>query len=49
MPRAYMMHGANTCPDCGSRHWHVGRFSAQCASCDAPLPFTAPGLRALHN
>jgi len=47
--RAYLVHGSNRCPDCGGRNWHVGRFSAQCASCDTPLPFAVAGLRSLHS
>ena len=48
-PKPYLMNGANVCPDCGGRQWHVGRISAECATCDTPLPLAAPGLRVLHN
>jgi hypothetical protein len=26
------------CPDCAATHWHVGRRSAECATCGAALP-----------
>lgn len=29
-------HGCH-CPGCGHRHWHVGRFTAECATCGAAL------------
>jgi hypothetical protein len=29
---------AVACPDCGASNWHVGRRSAECASCGAALP-----------
>ena len=29
----------NRCPGCGKSHWHIGRFSAECAHCDTALPF----------
>lgn len=28
----------NHCPGCGKTHWHVGRFSAECAHCKTALP-----------
>ena len=28
----------NRCPGCGKSHWHVGRFSAECAYCETALP-----------
>lgn len=27
------------CPVCDSAAWHIGRLSAQCASCHTPLAF----------
>ncbi|MDB5694037.1 MAG: hypothetical protein JWO81_3100, partial [Alphaproteobacteria bacterium] len=29
---------AVACPDCAATSWHVGRRSAECAACGAPLP-----------
>jgi hypothetical protein len=29
---------AVACADCGAAHWHVGRRSAECASCGGTLP-----------
>jgi hypothetical protein len=26
------------CPACSRGHWHVGRFSAECANCAAAIP-----------
>jgi hypothetical protein len=31
----------NHCPGCSRSHWHVGRFSAECAFCGTALPFAA--------
>ena len=28
----------NRCPGCGKSHWHIGRFSAECAYCETALP-----------
>jgi hypothetical protein len=28
----------NHCPGCGGRHWHVGRMSAECATCETAIP-----------
>jgi hypothetical protein len=28
----------NHCPGCGRTHWHIGRFSAECAFCATALP-----------
>jgi ribosomal protein L37E len=27
----------NICPSCGGTSWHVGRVTAECASCDTPV------------
>lgn len=32
-------HGRNVCPSCGNQTWLVGRTSAECTSCELPLPF----------
>jgi hypothetical protein len=37
----YRPGGSNVCPGCGGTHWHVGRSSAECASCCTALPFVA--------
>ena len=36
---AYHFDIINRCPGCGRSHWHVGRFSAECAHCELALPF----------
>ncbi|PXW75937.1 hypothetical protein C7451_106101 [Blastomonas natatoria] len=28
----------NRCPGCGGQHWHVGRMSAECATCATAIP-----------
>lgn len=28
----------NRCPGCGGQHWHVGRMSAECATCSTAIP-----------
>lgn len=28
----------NHCPGCGGKHWHVGRMSAECATCATAIP-----------
>ena len=34
---------ANTeCPSCGSSNWNVGRSSAECATCELPIPLAEP-------
>ena len=30
----------NVCQCCGSTAWHVGRTTAECATCWSPLPLT---------
>jgi uncharacterized protein (DUF983 family) len=30
------------CPDCGGERWFVGRRSAECAGCGAPVPLAEP-------
>jgi|GEM_PF-4441666 len=35
----YRGSGEEICPSCGNSHWHVGRFSAECAFCAEALPF----------
>lgn len=43
--RGYRVHyrsgEANRCPGCGRSHWHVGRSSAECASCGTTLLFAS--------
>ncbi len=34
----YHLDIVNRCPCCGKSHWHVGRFSAECAHCETALP-----------
>jgi len=34
----YHLDIVNRCPGCGKSHWHVGRFSAECAHCETTLP-----------
>lgn len=34
----YHLDIVNRCPGCGKSHWHVGRFSAECAHCETALP-----------
>jgi hypothetical protein len=34
---------AAACPDCDATHWHVGRRSAECASCGTALPLAGGG------
>jgi hypothetical protein len=34
-------HGCH-CPGCGHRHWHVGRFTAECATCATALIIAIP-------
>jgi hypothetical protein len=34
---------AAACPDCGATSWHVGRRSAECASCCTALPLVGGG------
>lgn len=31
------------CGECGGAQWLVGRQSAECAGCGAPLPLALPG------
>ncbi|GGB57961.1 hypothetical protein [Blastomonas aquatica] len=28
----------NHCPGCGGKSWHVGRMSAECATCETAIP-----------
>jgi hypothetical protein len=35
----------NHCPGCGRSHWHVGRFSAECAFCGTALEIMGCGSR----
>jgi hypothetical protein len=37
----YREHEVNHCPGCGRTHWHIGRFSAECAFCSTALPLEA--------
>jgi hypothetical protein len=37
-PLCYHEGEDNRCPQCGSKSWHVGRTTAECARCDHPLP-----------
>jgi hypothetical protein len=30
----------NACPACNKRSWHVGRITAECASCGTVLPIS---------
>lgn len=34
----YHLDIVNRCPGCGHSHWHIGRFSAECAHCETALP-----------
>ena len=34
---------AESCGECGGVQWLVGRQSAECAICGAPLPLAIPG------
>lgn len=34
----YHLDIVNRCPGCGKSHWHIGRFSAECAHCETALP-----------
>ncbi len=34
----YQQGEPNVCPGCGGRHWHVGRMSAECATCATAIP-----------
>lgn len=43
-------HGqVNHCPGCGRSHWHVGRFSAECAFCGTALPFAGSSQPSLEK
>lgn len=42
---AYHLDIVNRCPGCGNSHWHVGRFSAECAHCETALPFATISIR----
>ena len=43
-PVLYWPGETNRCPCCGGKAWNVGRVTAECAACDAPLPLAqAPG------
>lgn len=37
---SFMYHdgGTNHCPGCGHTQWHIGRATAECASCGTALP-----------
>lgn len=37
----YREGSTNHCPGCGRTHWHVGRFTAECAFCETALPLDA--------
>jgi len=34
----YHVGGVNRCPGCGGQSWHVGRMSAECATCETAIP-----------
>lgn len=40
---AYRPGDASPCPGCGQRQWHVGRASAECATCGTALPLDLNG------
>jgi hypothetical protein len=42
-PVPFRLGEAAPCGDCGSVQWLVGRQSAECAGCGAPLPLALPG------
>ena len=37
----YHLDIVNRCPGCGKSHWHVGRFSAECAHCETAALYRA--------
>ena len=41
----YRDDAVNHCPGCGRTHWHVGRFSAECAFCTTALPLQEGSTR----
>ena len=40
--------GVNHCPGCSGTHWHIGRISAECATCRTAIPL-AGGEAAYHG
>ncbi|MDM7956933.1 hypothetical protein [Blastomonas sp.] len=34
----YHLGDTNHCPGCGGKSWHVGRMSAECATCETAIP-----------
>lgn len=34
---------SNRCPSCHGRSWHVGRTTAECATCHTALPIVTDG------
>ena len=45
--RGYRVHyrSGTPCPGCGGGKWHVGRQSAECASCGTALPIAPETIR----
>lgn len=41
----YRESSVNHCPGCGRTHWHVGRYSAECAFCATALPLQEGSTR----
>ncbi|WP_336958704.1 hypothetical protein [Sphingobium aquiterrae] len=40
----YRQQESNHCPGCGGSAWHVGRLTAECASCATAIPLISPQL-----
>lgn len=44
-PAPYHVGSTNHCPTCGGVSWFVGRATAECAGCGAPLPIISAAAR----